>query len=162
MEEDDNKLSREQILSALTIVREYLTTRKGLIYVVYYAGASVIEDNEENLRLPQNAIYTTGKIEDALARFFITQKVVKACLGAEVEEQELSTVITGEIVASNLDVEDLYIRALKDPITLLFSVIQTDDKKSISTVVLQAMKPESPIKTEDTPYSSKPYNGVLN
>ena len=162
MEEDKNRtLSREEITNSLKLVKDYLGTRKGLLYVVHYAGA-LVKEGLADLRLPRNSIYTTGSIEEAVGRFFVTQSVVKAIQKIDAGDQEIKTVVTGEVAAVDVNLEELYLRAQREPVTLLMAIMETVTRDQLFTVLLQVMQPDSPIKDTESSYDFEPYNGVLN
>lgn len=152
-------MSKEQITELLDFVKKYLSTRKGLVYVVHYAFAEQ-KEGEAFLHMPSNALLCTGNIDEAITTFFIMTAQTRN-IAKQRTNQEISTAITGELLSSNLDVPKLCDRANEEAIPLLISMLETENKDAVATVMLQMTIPMSPVKTEEEPFVFES-NGVVN
>ena len=156
---ENAKMSTEEMTSLLKLVEDYLTTRKGLVYIVHYAFAES-QEGEALLRMPNNSIVCTGDIKQAVASFFMMTTVARKLADAKYQE-EITTAITGEIVSNNLNVEHLYDRTKDEVIPLLVSMLATEKKDAVASVVLQMTRPISPIKDTEEDFITF-YEGILN
>lgn len=153
-------MDKKQVQENIEFVKQYLSTRKGLIYIVHYAFAQQ-KDGEAFLHMPSNTVICTGNIEEAIASFFMLMSTTRN-IAKNRMQQEIQTAITGELLSTALDIPALYDRAKDEVIPLLVSMLETQSKDAVATVVLQVTTPLSPMKTEDDEFAFGNYDGIVN